>query len=235
MTHTAQRRMAGGPVADGPPGHGRWIDSLHDRDKRVRILSMAMELSVLPNTFTTKTARSLGVHTRTLYALRDAGDIVELSRGVFRRADAPAASYPDLLTVSYRVRSAIVCCVSAAAVYELTDEIPISVQIAVRRRAHVPTIDYPPTRVFRFEETTFETGLSAIEAAPGEQIRVYDETRTVVDLMRLRHRLGEPLAFSCLNRYLSRRTAQPARLLAYAAALGVSGPMRRALDIASAA
>src|SRR6266536_1492100 len=184
----------------------------------------------LPDTFTTRTARARGVHPRDLYAWREGGEIVELSRGVFRRADAPPASYPDLLAVAYRAPRAIVCCVSAAAVHDLTDELPVAVQIAVPTRDRPPQIAYPPTEVFRFDQGTFELGLSSIDAASGERVRVYDSARTVIDLMRLRHRLGEPLAHAALHRYLRRRDAQPAQLLRLAAALDVYGPVRLALD-----
>ena len=187
----------------------------------------------LPPTFTTEAARARGVHTRDLYAWRDGGQVVELSRGVFRRADALPASYPDALAVAYRSPRAIVCCVSAATIHELTDEMPPAVQIAVPKRSHLPEIDYPPVMVFRFEERTFELGLSSFEAAPDERVRVYDPARTVVDLMRFRRRLGEPMAHAALHRYLS-SGARPALLLEYAEALGSLGPMRAALDVASA-
>lgn len=187
----------------------------------------------LPPTFTTGVARTLGVHPRDLYAWRDGGRVVELSRGVFRRADAPPALYPDALAVAHRSPRAIVCCVSAAAVHELTDEMPAALQIAVPKRSHAPEIDYPPVTVFRFEERTFEVGLSSFEAAPGEWVRIYDAARTVVDLMRFRRRLGEPVAHAALHRYLS-SGARPALLLEYAQVLGSLGPVRAALDIASA-
>lgn len=188
----------------------------------------------LPHTFTTRGARACGVHPRQLYRWRDEGEIVELSRGVFRRADAPLASYPDLLAVAYRAPRAIVCCVSAAAVHDLTDELPAAVQIAVPSRDRPPRIAYPPTQVFRFDADTFELGLSSVDAAEGEPVRIYDAARTVVDLMRLRHRLGEPLAHAALHRYLRRSDAGPAQVLRFAAALDVYGPVRRALDVASA-
>ena len=188
----------------------------------------------LPDTFTTRTARQRGIHPRDLYRWRDDGEIVELSRGVFRRADAPPASYPDLLAVAYRAPRAIVCCVSAAAVHDLTDQLPAAVQIAVPRHDRPPRIVYPPTEVFRFDPDTFGLGLSSVEAASGERVRIYDPTRTIVDLMRLRHRLGEPLAHGALHHYLRRRDAQPSQLLRLAADLGVSGPVRRALDVAIA-
>jgi predicted transcriptional regulator of viral defense system len=127
-----------------------------------------------------------------------------------------------------------VCCVSAAAVHALTDEQPVRVQVAVANGTHSPRIDHPPTRVFRFDLKTFELGLTSIEAAPGEQIRIYDSARTVTDLMRLRHRLGESIAHTALNRYVIRPDGRPALLLEYARVLGVLGPMRRALDVVSA-
>lgn len=68
----------------------------------------------LPATFTTGMALAQGLHPRDLYAARDSGLIVELSHSVFRRADAPPASFPDFLAVTYRNSAAIVCLVSAA-------------------------------------------------------------------------------------------------------------------------
>ena len=187
----------------------------------------------LPSTFTTEISRAHGVHPRDLYAWRDDGLIIELSRGVFRRADAPPASYPDLIAVAHRVPRAIMCCVSAAVIYDLTDEMPPSVQIAVPNRAHTPAITYPPVTVFRCDEATFEIGLKSFEAGPGEPVRIYDAERTVVDLMRFRRRLGEPIAYAALNRYLVAPGSRPALLLDYAETLGTFGPMRAALDIAS--
>jgi hypothetical protein len=191
-------------------------------------------LADLPATFTTGTARANGVHPRDLYHARDTGVIVELSRGVFRHADAPPASLPDLLAVAYRSPAAIVCLVSAAAVHDITDEIPLAVQIAVPRPSRAPQIDFPPTTAFRFEPSTFELGLTRVEAAPGEPVRIYGPARTVVDLMRLRHRIGEPQAFAALHRYLRRHDASPAELLQIAVALGVEGPVLHAVDVASA-
>jgi predicted transcriptional regulator of viral defense system len=198
------------------------------------IISMTATLMDLPATFTTRTARQRRLHPRDLYRLRDGGEVLELSRGVFRRADAPAPSMPDLLAVAYRVPTAIVCCVSAMVVHNLTDEMPGAVQIAVPRGQRPPHIEYPPTEVFRFDVTTFELGLSAVEAAPAELVRIYSAERTIVDMMRMRRRLGEPLVYSALRRYLHRRATHPGELLSLARALDVLGPMRTALDVVSA-
>jgi hypothetical protein len=191
-------------------------------------------LAALPATFTTSTALGRGVHPRQLYRWRDDGDVVELSRGVFRQAEAPPATYPDLIAVALRSAIAIVCCRTAAAIHDLSDEIVPTVQIAVPTSHRPPRIAYPPTEVFRFDTANFELGLSRVEAAPGEWVRIYDAARTVIDLMRLRGRFGEPLAHAALQRYLRRRDARPPDLLDIAARLDVYGPVRRAVDVAMA-
>jgi hypothetical protein len=195
---------------------------------------MTEVLSVLPPTFTAKRARALGVHPRDLYAWRDAGDIRELSRGVFRRADAPAPTYPDLLAVALRAPQAVVCGLSAAVVHDLTDELAPQVQIAVPKGGWAPQIAYPPTTVFRFSPDTFELGLTTVEAAPDELVRIYDAARTVVDFMRLRHRFSEPIAHSALKRYLAVPGARPGLLLEYAQRLGGFDAVRLAVDVVSA-
>lgn len=191
-------------------------------------------IDVLPPTFTAAQARAAGIVPSTLYRWRDAEEVVELSRGVFRSADAPVPTYPDLLAVSARAPRAIVCVLSAAIVHELTDAVPYEVQIAVPAGTHPPHITYPPTRVFRFDPATHGLGVVHVEAAPGESVPVYDAARTVVDLLRLRHRVGHDVAHAALHRYLDRRDARPRDVYSYARALRVRTATLAALDVASA-
>src|SRR5690554_2666873 len=96
------------------------------------------KLVLLPATFTTRTALKAGLHPRTLYRLRDEGEIIELSRGVFRQVDAPAATWPDLLAVQARAPLSIGCCLTAASVHGLTDDLPGKIQVAVPRGTRPP-------------------------------------------------------------------------------------------------
>ena len=52
--------------------------------------------------------------------------------------------------------------------------------------------------------------------------------------MRLRHQTGEDVALTVLRRYLRAKGADPATLLKYARALDIFGPVRIAVDVASA-
>jgi predicted transcriptional regulator of viral defense system len=192
-------------------------------------------LESLPTTFTAAEAHQIGIHPRDLYRWRDTGQTLELSRGVFRQADAPTPTYPDFLAVARRAPRAVICLISAASTWDLTDELPAAVSIAVPRGTRPPQIIFPPVEVSRFDPETFDLGLDHLDAAPGEPVRIYSATRTVVDLMRLRHRIGEPLALGALRRYLSQRDADRSELTELARVLDVLGPLRSALDVLEAA
>lgn len=188
-------------------------------------------LGLLPPTFTKGQARAVGITPYALYALRDSGSIIELSRGVYRDAAAPQTVHLDLLAVALRAPAAVVCTESALALHELIDDIPVATSIAVPRGMRPPTIRYPPVIVSRFDPDTFQLGAERFEAAPGEFVPVYGPARSVIDVMRLRHLYGDSLALHALGRYLrapGRRDI--AQLMNLARALGVEGPVRAATE-----
>ncbi|MFF0310988.1 type IV toxin-antitoxin system AbiEi family antitoxin domain-containing protein [Streptosporangium sp. NPDC004379] len=165
---------------------------------------LAARMAEIPPTFTAAQARSATISPRDLSLLSSAGDIDEISRGVYRRADAPETAHLDLLAVCLRAPRAVVCGESALAIHELIDDIPSSVHIAIPRGTHRPSISYPPTTVSQYAAETFLLSVEEFEAAPGETVPVYGAARAVVDAMRHRRRFGESLALAALGRYLRR-------------------------------
>ncbi|WP_326810589.1 type IV toxin-antitoxin system AbiEi family antitoxin domain-containing protein [Streptomyces scopuliridis] len=168
------------------------------------ISRLDQRLADLSPTFTTAQARQALLSARDLAHLVTEGEIDELSRGVYRRADAPETAYADLLAVCTRAPRAVLCGESALALHELIDDIPSAVHIAVPRGSRRPTISYPPTVVAQYAAKTFNLGVERFEAAPGETIPTYNAARSVVDAMRHRGRIGETMALSALGRYLRR-------------------------------
>jgi predicted transcriptional regulator of viral defense system len=62
----------------------------------------------------------LGIHPRTLYALRDTGEIESIGRGLYRLATAPPLTAPDWVAIALRVPRAVICLISALAHHGLT-------------------------------------------------------------------------------------------------------------------
>ena len=181
--------------------------------------------------FRASEAVSAGVSWRDLYRVRDAGLILELSRGLYQLRDAAGFDQVDFVAVCARAPAAMVCLGSALAYWDLSDEIPGWVDLAVPAGAHRPQIDHPPTRVHVFAVATFALGRMQISVAPGAGFTITDPERTVVDAFRLRHRLGESLAAGGLRRYLQRPRPRPRRVLELAGQLRVRMPVLQALQV----
>ncbi|MGH6654629.1 MAG: type IV toxin-antitoxin system AbiEi family antitoxin domain-containing protein [Actinocrinis sp.] len=192
---------------------------------------LAERLSSLPPTFTARAASGARLSPRDLASLREAGEIDELSRGVYRRSDAEPTAHLDLLAVCARAPHAVVCGESALSLHELIDDIPHEIHVAVPRGSHRPSISYPPTKVSQYAADTFDLAVEQFEAAPGETVPVYSAARAVVDAMRLGRTEGRSLALSALNRYLRRNGQQGVAELQHAAReLGGMPTLRPAIE-----
>lgn len=171
-----------------------------------------------------------GARWEDVYRLRDDGALVEISRGIYRLADAPATAHLDLVAVCRRAPDGMICLSSAASYWDLTDEMPGVVHLAVARGRHLPTIAYPPTRVHVFAADTFTLGHIQQPIESGETIAISSRERTVADLLRLRSRVGRDLALTALRRYLQGRDAKPGELLTLARQLRIGTVMAEMLE-----
>lgn len=177
----------------------------------------------------TSHALKLGIHPRILYRLRDAGRLVAVTRGVYRLAELPEPSHPDLLVVARRVPQAVICLISALSFHGLTTQIPHEVQIALPRRTRYPRLDHPPLRVFLLTGAAYTEGIEthAIEGIP---LRVYGPAKTVVDCFKFRNKIGIDVAVEALRLARERKRVTPRALLQYARLCRVERVMRPYLE-----
>jgi predicted transcriptional regulator of viral defense system len=152
------------------------------------------------------------VHSRDLYALRDAGVLEQVSRGVFRLSDLEPFAEPDLVTVALRVPKAVIALVSALHFHGLTTEIPHEVSIALPQGTARPKLDWPPLRVYRFSGAMFTLDIET-HRCDGIGLRVYGAAKTVADCFKFRNRLGIEVAVEALRTGIGERKITPAELL----------------------
>lgn len=154
-----------------------------------------------------RTAQALrvGVRQRDLYALRDAGLLEPLSRGVYRLAELPPLADPDHVTVAIRVPKSVIALVSALHVHGLTTEIPHQVGIALPRGTARPRLDWPP-------------------------LRVYGAGKTVADCFKFRSRIGTEVGLEALRTGLAERKFTPAQILRAARRCRVEAIVRPYLE-----
>jgi predicted transcriptional regulator of viral defense system len=177
----------------------------------------------------TQQALGLGIHPRTLYALRDAGIIEPLTRGVYRLAELPPIGNPDLVRVAMRVPNGVVCLISALAFHDLTTQVPHAVHIALKRGAEPPRLEYPPLKVYWFTGASFSEGIEqhAVDDVP---VRVNSEEKTIADCFKYRNKLGLDIALEALKRYRERGKMDLETLLRSARACRVENVMKPYLE-----
>jgi hypothetical protein len=146
-------------------------------------------------------------------------------------ADSDPAMYTEFAALAARAPQATICLNSGLSYWDLSDELPAAVDLAVARGAHWPKIDTPATRLHRFAAATFALDRLHRHTDAGEPFWIYSAERCIVDAMRLQRIAGRDLALSALRRYMQRDNAEPLRLTALARELGGASQMTRALEV----
>ena len=166
-----------------------------------------------------------GVHPRTLYAMRDAGLLERLGRGLYRLTELPPLGNPDLVTVALRVPDGVLCLISALAFHELATQIPHEVYVALKRGGEPPRLDHPPVRIFWFTGKAFTEGIEE-HVLDGVNVRVYGAAKTVVDCFKYRNKLGLDTAIAALRLFLNEKRGSPDDLVRFARVCRVEKVMR---------
>ena len=163
-----------------------------------------------------------------LYQARDSGLHIEVSRESSVAGGGRDRS--DRLRGRLRPRPpGLVCFGSALAYWDLSDENPTRVDLAVPAGTHRPQMTTQP-RVHVFGARHF--GLGRMEVPVGNDLgfRITDPERTVVDCFRQRHRLGVDLAV-VVSQVPSSSAPQPGRVLEMAEELRVRTPILEAMRV----
>ena len=174
-------------------------------------------------------AIQVGIHRTTLYAMRDAGLVEQLSRGLYRLTDAPPLAHPDLVTVARRVPRGVVCLISALALHDLTTQIPHEVWLAVPRDSEPPCVDYPPIRVFRYANQAFAAGVETRDM-DRTKVRIYSREKTLADCFKYRNKVGLDTAVEALKRYKQQGRINADAIMRYAQTCRVANVMRPYLE-----
>lgn len=170
-----------------------------------------------------------GITPYMLYALRDRGVVEPVSRGIYRLAELPPLSDPDLVTVSLRYPKAVVCLVSALAFHDITTQIPHEVSVAVPRDSRLPSLDHPPVRAHRFSKASYDAGIET-HRIDGATVKVYDREKTLADCFKFRNQIGIDVVLEALRLHRERYGLNLGPLLGYSRACRVERVMRPYLE-----
>lgn len=152
--------------------------------------------------------------------------------GTFVRTGVVDATTAVWIGIAAKRPKATLCLVSAAAIHDLTDEIPQTTDLAIPRGTHTIAIDWPTVTWHRFAQDTFTVGRTDYHLADGSSIGLYSAERTIIDLFRMRHHWGPDFAVQVLKRWLRHKGNSPSSILNIAEAFPAVKPwLRQTLEV----
>lgn len=137
----------------------------------------------------------------------------------------------DFFSAEAFVPNGVICLMSAARYYELTNFLPDTVDVAIERKKKVATLpDWPEIKIFYFDPVRMDLGVT--EVREGDNVfHIFDIEKTVVDIIYYRNKIGIEETSEVLKNYLKRRDRQIDRLYAYAKRLRCEKTVRTYLEV----
>ena len=137
----------------------------------------------------------------------------------------------DFFSAEAFVPYGVICLMSAARYYELTNFLPDAVDVAIERKKKVNTLpEWPEIRIFYFDASRMDLGVT--EVRNGDNcFHIFDIEKTVVDIIYYRNKIGIEETSEVLRNYLKRRDRQIDRLYAYAKRLRCEKIVRTYLEV----
>ncbi len=167
------------------------------------------------NQLKTSQALALGISPRTLYTLYEEGQLVQMSRGLYRLAESQPLAQPDLVTVATKIRKGVLCLISALAFHELTTQVPHEIYVALPNHDEKPRLAHPPVRFFWLTEPVYQAGIEVYEMDK-VPIKIYSLEKTLADCFKFRRKIGEEVAVEALQQAFREKRVRVEALLRYA-------------------
>jgi predicted transcriptional regulator of viral defense system len=149
----------------------------------------------------TSQAKKLGIDEPILVQMCEGGLLVKEARGLYRLADLPPLSNPDLVQITIRVPNSVTCLISALNYHQLTTQIPYRVYIALPRETKAPRIEYPPLDIIYLSNKPYFAGIEE-HILDGVQVHIYSREKTIADCFKFRNKIGLDIALEALKDYL---------------------------------
>lgn len=192
---------------------------------RERVLTLAGR----PQGVASRELAKIGIHRQVLTRLVASGEIVRVTRGVYRLMDTPAGEHHGLALASLAMPNGVICLLSALQFHGLGTQLPHEVWIAVDRRTRRPRLQYPPLRVLRFGGAALTEGVER-HRLEGREVPIYGIEKTLADCFKYRNKIGLEVALEALREARRERRISLDTLWHFAKVDRVANVMRPYLD-----
>ena len=158
------------------------------------------------------------------------GQLEKLNKSIYENPNYDGEESDYIYVYAY-VPDGVICLLSAAVIYGLSTYRQDSIYVAVKQKRNVSTLpDWPNIKLWYFENTRLETGITEMETC-NQKVKVYDIEKTVVDIVYYRNKIGIEEMKEVLINYLKRSDRDINKLCRYAKALRCRDVMDTYLEV----
>jgi predicted transcriptional regulator of viral defense system len=179
---------------------------------------------------TTAELKDMGYSYYKIGKLEEQGILSRVNRGTYENLTYKGDEN-DFFSAEAFVPNGVICLMSAARYYALTNFLPDAVDVAIERKKKVNTLpEWPELRIFYFDASRMDLGVT--EVRDGDNcFHIFDIEKTVVDIIYYRNKIGIEETSEVLRNYLKRRDRQIDRLYAYSKRLRCEKIVRTYLEV----
>ncbi|MDD4083262.1 MAG: hypothetical protein WC162_03230 [Sphaerochaetaceae bacterium] len=157
----------------------------------------------------------LGMTYYRIKKLEAQGHLIKLNKSMYENLDYTGEESDYIYVYAY-VPDGIVCLLTAASIYELTNFRIESIDVAVNRKKYIKTLpEYPLLQLHYFDEKRLTLGISEMSAS-GEKVKIFDIEKTVVDIISFKNKIGIEETKEIITNYLRRSDRNINKLCRYA-------------------
>jgi len=167
----------------------------------------AMEVVRRQGVARTRDFDAVGVPRVYLRRLRDAGRLIQISRGLYRAADTATATASSLAEAARATSRGAVCLVSALQFHQLTTQTPHEVWMLLGPKDWAPTNPPVAMRIIRASGQALIAGVET-HVIDGVPVRITSPAKTVIDCFKYRNKIGLDLAIEALRDFMKAPNAR---------------------------
>ena len=180
--------------------------------------------------YTTSELKNMGYSYYKISQMKENGQLYRINRTTYENLSYKGDENDFINAVAY-VSDGVICLISAARYYELTNFLPNVIDVAIDRKKKVSTLhDWPQIKIFYFDHSRMYTGVTEITEG-GDSFRIFDIEKTVIDIIYYRNKVGIAETSEVLRSYLKRKDRQIDRLYTYAKMLRCESIVRTYLEV----
>jgi len=142
------------------------------------------------------------------------GKLNKLNKSHYENMDYDGEENDFYYVIAY-TRAGIVCLLSAAVYYGLTNYRPDSIDVAIPKKKNITTLpERPVLSLYYFDDYRYNLGINLIEEGEN-QFQIYDIEKTVIDIIYYRNKIGIDETKEILTNYLSKPNRNINQLIRY--------------------